>query len=156
MVINEQHFHWNETNLQICNFKQCLLCFYHSWHVNCLLNKFANISTFLIFTPYFSTCVFLFVSFSVPIRQVSVGTPQTWSVGAKRTAKTSSPQRSPRLSWSLCGRPYRTSHSSSWRPLPSSPLASLSTNLLERKVNVRTVAGGWGGWFWRIPEKDGQ
>lgn len=96
---------------------------------------------YLIFTLFCSSCVFLFVSSSffclVPIHQVSVGTRQTWNVGTKHMARTSSPRRRPRLSWSLCGRPYRTSHSSSWRPLPSSLSASLCTNLQERKVNVR-------------------
>lgn len=97
-----------------------------------------------IFSLFRSSYFTHFVSSSVPIRQVSVGTQQTWNVGAKHMAKTSSPRRSPRPSWSLCGRPYRTSHSSSWRPLPSSLSASLFTNHRERKVNVRTGARGMG------------
>lgn len=88
----------------------------------------------------FSPRVFL----SVSIAQVSVGTRQTWSVDTKRSVKTSSRRRSPRLSWSSCGRPYRTSHSSSWRPPPSSPSVSLSTSLPEKKANVRTGADGGG------------
>lgn len=93
-----------------------------------------------LFSPLFFSM--FFVSSSIFISQVSVGTQQTWSAGAKHLAKTSSLLRSPRLSWSWCGRPYRTSRSSSWRPLPSSPLASLSTSLPERILNVRGRGGG--------------
>lgn len=83
-----------------------------------------------------STVLFLYVTI-FSISQVLVGTRQTWSAGAKHSAKTSSLRRNPRLSWSSCGRPYRTSHSSSWRLLPSSLLASLSTSLPERTAKVR-------------------
>lgn len=118
-----------------------LMCFYHSWHLIFASNDFSvfftkkNLPTSQ--TSLLFQCVFFFVLSFISISQVSVGTRQTWSIGVKHLAKTSSLRRSRRLSWSLCGRPYKTLHSSSWRLLPSSPLASLSTSLLERKANVR-------------------
>lgn len=84
-----------------------------------------------------------FVLSCVSTCQASVGTQQTWSVGIKHSAKTSSLQRSPRPFWSSCGKLYRMWHSSYWRLLPSSPLASLSTSLQERKVNVRAGREVW-------------
>lgn len=115
------------------------------FHFKWFESFYRKISTFLILTPRFPPYVFLFISSSVStISQVSVGTRQTWSVGTKRSAITSSPRRRPRLSWSSCGRPYRTSLSSSWRPPPSSPSACLSTSLQEGTPNVRRGAGGVG------------
>lgn len=137
-------------NVPLC--VQMCLFFYHFCHENFALSEEKKETLISYFHFSFSPCVS--VSSSFYISQVSVGTRQTWSFGANRSAKTSSPLRSPRLSWSWCGRPYRTSHSSSWRPPPSSPSASLSTSLLERTQNVRMGGRGWwGGRFEKVSEE---
>lgn len=110
---------------------------------------YVNFKAFILRNGIFYLSLASHASSSHSLYQVSVGIRQTWNVGAKPSAKTSFRPKRPRRSWNLCGRPYRTSHLSFWRPLPSSPLAFPSTSLLEKKLNVRMwtkgVVSGLGG-----------
>lgn len=110
---------------------------------------YVNLKAFILRNCIFCLSLASRASSSHCLYQVSVGSRQTWNVGAKPSAKTSFPPKRPRRSWNLCGRPYRMSHLSFWRPLPSSPLASPSTSLQEKKLNVRMwtkgVVAGLGG-----------
>lgn len=69
--------------------------------------------------------------------QVSPGTPLTWRSDTRHSGRTSSLPRRPKPSCSWCGKPCKTSRSSSWRLPPSSRWACPSITWKAETVKVR-------------------